>query len=304
MHPETRTHVTRVDASIGRRSSLLRPLAAIAGALLLVLVATAFVVAKQLTQPATYPSALLAAGQTLQGATAPGGLGYGFDVVQRQVEYPKAGSSLLPLVDPASPQIITGRVDHLFVNSVLARGRVQPEAFWMEMRFGPDETGTPVFEAAPSMFGVIAKGGTLWRNDGLGWYTTAVSPGVGMDPTTASLLPALLAHLTKISDLGSVALRGQPAHRYSGLVDVAYFPGVIASDGAAFTQTPISVDVWLDGSGRLLQLEGQANNLNEPDVDLRIDTVITFTYLPATQVPDPSPGLPSPASSAAPLGAP
>jgi hypothetical protein len=181
------------------------------------------VAAAQGAQPAVYPAQLLTAATSLETTTAPGGIGYQFDVIQRQVEYPKAGASLLPLVDPASPGIVVDRVDHLYVNSVLARGRVAPGAFWMEMRFGPDETTTPNYDTAPTLFGVIAKNGGLWRNDGLGWYPTTVSPGVGMDPTTASLMPALLRNVTKVTDLGQVTLAGQPAHRFSGLVDISVF---------------------------------------------------------------------------------
>ena len=92
------------------------------------------------------------------------------------------------------------------------------------MRFGPDETTTPNFDVAPTLFGVIAKNGGLWRNDGFGWYATTVSPGVGMDPTTASLLPTLLRNVTKVTDLGQVTLAGQSTHRFSGLVDISAFP--------------------------------------------------------------------------------
>jgi hypothetical protein len=253
---------------------------------------------------AGYPSQLGTAAKALESAVAPGGPGYRFDVVQRQVEYPKAGASDLPIVDAESPQVIVGRVDHLYVNSVLARGRVGPGVFWMEMRFGPDETTTPDYDVAPTMFGVIAKNGSLWRNDGLGWYATTVSPGVGMDPTSASLLPTLLRNIANVSDQGADVIAGQSAHRYRGHVDVTVFPGVVASDGAAFTETPIGVDVWLDGSNRLIALEGRARNLNESTLDLKVVTRIFFTYEAAGAAPDASPLAPSPSASGVTVGVP
>lgn len=250
-------------------------------------------------------SPLAAAASALEAVTAPGGPGYRFDVVQRQVEYPVAGASTLPVADDASrPQTITRRVDHLYVNSILERGRVTPTAFWMEMRFGPDETTTPSFDVAPTMFGVIAKNGKLWRNDGLGWFPTDASPGVGMDPATAALLPKLLRNIGSLKDLGPDAIGGQPANRYRGQVDVSVFPGVIAADGASFTSSPIGVDAWLDASNRLVALEGRARNLNESAVDLRIVTRITFTYQDAGAAPDPLPLAPAPSASGVTVGVP
>jgi hypothetical protein len=278
--------------------------AAFLGAASLGLLATALAAATQLSQAAPYPTALLSAASALEATTAIGGPGYRFDVVQRQVEYPKAGASSLPLVDAASPQTIVGQVDHLYVNSVLARGRVTPTAFWMEMRFGPGETTAPSFDIAPTLFGVIAKSGNLWRNDGQGWYATTMSPGVGMDPATAALLPTLLRNVTKVTDLGQVTLAGQSVHRFAGLVDIANFPGVVASDGAPFTESPIAVDVWLDASNRVVQLEGRTRNLNESVIDLKIDTVISFAYLPVGVAPNPSPLIAIPTAPGAPPAVP
>ena len=54
-------------------------------------------------------------------------------------------------------------------------------------------------------------------------------------PATAALLPTLLRSISGVTDLGMDTVAGQTAHRYRGRVDVAVFPGVIASDGATFT---------------------------------------------------------------------
>jgi hypothetical protein len=252
-----------------------------------------------------YPASLLSAADTLAASTAVGGQGYRFDVLQRQVEYARPGGSLIPMPDPASPNGVARGVDHVYVNSVLARGNVAPNAFWMEMRFGPDETTEANYELAPTMFQVIDRGGALWRNDGAGWYGTAVSPGVGMDPATAALLPQLLRSVANVSEQGQEVVDGQPLRRYVGTVEVANFPGVVAADGAVFTENPIAVRIWLDSNNRLVRLEGSARNLNESTFDLKIVTTIRITYAAAGPPPIPVPTLaPAATVQGAPVGAP
>jgi len=250
------------------------------------------------------PTQIEAAAAALEAATAAGGPGYRFDVVQRQVEYPLPGASDIPVVDAASPGVVARRVDHLYVNTVLARGQVAPTHFAMEMRFGPDETTTPDYDASPTMFRVVTRNGLIWRNDGFGWFQTAVSPGVGMDPTTAALLPSLLRSVTTATDLGGDVINGVPVRGYRTRVDVSVFPGVIASDGAAFTESPIGVDLWFDASDRLVAIEGRARNRNEAGVELRVITRIRITYAAAGPPPEPSPLVPSPSASGVGVGNP
>ena len=258
-----------------------------------------------LTTPANArPTQIEAAATALEAAVAPGGAGYRFEVSQRQVVYPVAGASDIPVIDRGSPGVVARRVDHQYVNTVLARGQVAPGQFAMEMRFGPDETTTPDYDVAPTMFRVVTKNGVVWRNDGLGWYQTSVSPGVGMDPTTASLLPSLLRSVTDATDLGGDVIGGVPVHGYRTRVDVAVFPGVVASDGASFTESPIGVDLWFDGLQRLVAIEGRARNTNEAGVDLRIVTRIGILYVAAGPAPEPSPLVPSPSASGVRVGNP
>ncbi|HJP89034.1 MAG TPA: hypothetical protein VJ850_08375 [Candidatus Limnocylindrales bacterium] len=265
-----------------------------------ILVAAAVGLAAFASGAKAYPSNLIAAADTLASTTAAGGQGYRFDVVQRQVEYAKPGGSLIPVAGLAAPN----GVDHVYVNSVLARGSVAPGAFWMEMRFGPDETTEAIYEQAPTMFRVIARDGALWRNDGAGWFTAAVSPGIGMDPATAALLPQLLRSVTNVADQGRDVVGGQQLHRYAGVVDVANFPGVVASDGAPFTENPVAVTLWLDSANRLVQLEGRARNLNETTFDLKVITTIRITYAAAGPPPLPAPTLAPATSTGTTLGAP
>jgi hypothetical protein len=251
-----------------------------------------------------YPASLLSAADSLAAATAPGGPGFRFDVVQRQVQFAKPGGSLIPIVDPIKPKAAARGVDRLYVNSVLARGSVAPGAFWMEMRFGPDETTEANYDLAPTMFQVIARDGALWRNDGFGWFATLASPGVGMDPITAARLPQLLRSVTNVTDEGREVVDGQQLRRYAGVVDIANFPGVVASDGAAFTENPIAVRLWLDSADRLVQIEGRARNLNQTTFDLKIVSTIRITYAAVGPPPEPAPTLAPATVSGAPLGAP
>jgi hypothetical protein len=278
----------------------LRRLPSIASLVLVLALAAAFAAVVIGARP--YPAQLLAAADTLAAATTAGGQGYRFDVVQRQVQYAKPGGSLIPIVDPAIPNGVAPGVDHLYVNSVLARGNVAPGAFWMEMRFGPDETTEANYDVAPTMFQVIARDGALWRNNGAGWFGTSVSPGVGMDPATAALLPQLLRSITNVTEQGREVVNGQQLRRYAGVVDVASFPGVVASDGAAFTENPIAVRLWLDSNNRLVQLEGRARNLNQVTFDLKVVSTISIAYEAAGPPPLPEPLLA--AGPAAPVVAP
>jgi hypothetical protein len=251
-----------------------------------------------------YPASLLTAADALAATTAASGQGYRFDVVQRQVQFARPGGSLIPIVDPMNPNSITRVVDHLYVNAVLARGSVARGAFWMEMRFGPDETTAANYDLAPTMFQVIARDGSIWRNDGFGWFATSVSPGVGMDPTTAALLPQLLRSVSNVTDQGREVIDGQQLRRYAGVVEVASFPGVVASDGAAFTENPIAVRLWLDSADHLVQLEGRARNLNSTTFDLDVVTTIRITYAAAGPPPVPAPTIAPAAVQGAPVGAP
>jgi len=287
--------ISKVEARPIRRLRRLPPIASI----LVVLVAAA-AMAAVVVGARPYPAQLLAAADTLAATTAAGGQGYRFDVIQRQVQYPRPGGELIPVVDPANPNAILRRVDHVYVNSVLARGSVALGAFWMEMRFGPDEMTAPDFDVAPSMFQVISNAGRLWRNDGAGWFAARVSPGVGMDPATAALLPQLLRSITGATDQGREVVDGRQLRRYAGFVEVASFPGVVAADGAAFTESPIAVRVWVDGAGRVVQIEGRARNLNDAIYDLKVVTTITLAYEAAGPPPQPVPTL---AAAAAPAGA-
>jgi hypothetical protein len=240
------------------------------------------------TVAGAYPATLTSAAQKFETAVASGGTGFRFDVVQRQTEDQKPGGSPIPLVDPANPTQITGGTDHIYVNTVLARGQVAPGAFWMEMRWGPETEAAPVsFESASFMWAVLYRAPNLYRNDGYGWYPIQLqgSPGIGLDPITAAKLPLALRNLSAITDLGMATLGGVAVHHFAASVDVANFPGVVAADGAAFTETPFPLDLWVDSSNRLVQLEARARNLNEPNFLLKVDTLMTFTYTAADPVP-------------------
>ncbi len=241
-----------------------------------------------------YPAGLRAAADALEAATGAGGTGYQFEVEQRQAEDALPGGPEIALYDPSDKAKVTGHTAHFYVNSTVVRGRVAPGALWMEMRVGPGEGVAADFDKAPPMWAVIWRDQTAWRNEGQGWFRADTSPGVGMDPVTAARLPGMLRNLSNVTDIGPATLQGgAKARHYAGLADIADFPGVVASDGAPFTESPVRVDVWVDQLGRVVRIEATARNLNEAEYNLHVDTVITFSYTAAGPVPDPAPLAPA-----------
>src|SRR5204863_290981 len=136
-------------------------------------------------------------------------------------------------------------------------------------------------------------------NDAAGWYATDNPPGVGLDPRTAALLPALLRKATGVADAGTTPVNGATLPAVTGSAKVADIPGVIASDGAGFTELVAPLEFAFDDQGRLAQVHVLARNTNLDVYDLLIDTTITFAYpTTAAPLPDPSPARPASADAA------
>ncbi len=251
--------------------------------------------------PAGYPAALVEAAGALEAATAPGGVGYTFEAVQRQVVRRKADGPGVPVTDPADPQLVVGHVEALYVSGTTSRGARTPAAFWMAMRAGPGENAAPDFDRGSLLAAVLERDGRLWRTDGPGWFETDVSPGQGMDPLTAARLPYLLRRLGSPTDIGLETIGGQALHHYAGVAAAADYPGVVASDGLVFTSSPVAVELWLDAANRLVTLRGQALNLNETGFELVVASSVTFGYGAPGAPPDPVPTLaPPPVPATAP----
>ena len=76
-------------------------------------------------------------------------------------------------------------------------------------------------------------------------------------------------------------------------------PGIVAVDGASFTELTGPIEFSLDAQGRLAQLHLIARNTNLDVYDLLVDTTITFGYPSAApDLPAPSPVRPASADAA------
>ena len=243
------------------------------------------------TLPGTATEQLAVAADALEAAMAKGGGGLTFDVVQRNTLHAKADGPLIGVRDPADPTRVIAEVDTYAVSAIVSRGAVTADAFWMEMRVALDKEAAD-FTAAGFFARVLARDGVIWRDDGDGWHVTDISPGTGMDPVSARLLPKLLRSAGDASILQAELVDGRLLPGVRGTAAVADYPGVIASDGKVFTDAAFEVRYWLDEAGRLVRLETSARNLNESDYELVATTIVTFGYGATGDPPEPSPTMP------------
>jgi hypothetical protein len=234
----------------------------------------------------------------LDQKTAAGGAGFTFEILQRSTIHARPGGPQIEIPDPVDPHKSLGFADTYDVGALIERGAVIPAGFTMEMRTGPAPDKDPDWKSA-YQFGVTTSGAKTFRNDGIGWYRTDNPPGVGLDPRTAALLPDLLRNATAVTDAGTKPVNGATLPAVTGSAKVADIPGVIASDGAGFTELVAPLEFAFDDQGRLAQVHVLARNTNLDVYDLLIDTTITFAYpTTAAPLPDPSPARPASADAA------
>jgi hypothetical protein len=222
----------------------------------------------------------------LDAALGRGGTGIGFEVIQTSTLYAKTDGPPIELRSPDDAKTVTAIVDQYQVGTVLSRGGATADAFWMEVLIARDK---PDFSSAELFARVLERDGKLWRDDGVGWYITDESPGVGMDPATAHALAGALRSLKQAGPLEAAAFDGRTLNGVRGVTTPDAYPGVIAADGAAFTDKSIAMDCWFDGQGRLVRLEARARNLNQEIYDLIVSTVVTISYGNEGGPPDPTP---------------
>lgn len=236
---------------------------------------------------------MTAAATVFEQRTAVGGAGYTFEIVQRSTMHAKSGGPQIEIPDPVDPHKSLGFADTYELGALIERGAVTAAGFSMEMRTGP-AAGKPADWTAPYQFGALLKGGKTYRDDGAGWYRTDSPPGIGLDPATAALLPTLLRNATDVADANPTDVNGSSLATVSGASKVPDIPGIVAVDGAGFTELIAPLEFAFDEQGRLAQLHALARNANLKEYDLLVDTVITFAYpTTAPDLPDPSPVRPA-----------
>lgn len=242
-------------------------------------------------QPGAAPLAISpgAAAAAFRAALKPAAGGISFTVVQRASINARPGGPLIDVPDPADPYTIIGQTDSYPQASYIERGGVSADGFWMELRDGPVGDAKPDFAAATYAFGTIVKGGKTYRNDGDGWYQTSQPPGIGIDPATAALVPTLLGRIGTTTPRPATIVDGLTVRSFAADAKVADIPGLIAVDGASFTELRGPLEYGFDDAGRLVRIHAVARNTNVDTWDLLLDVVITFGYGDAGAIPDPSP---------------
>lgn len=234
------------------------------------------------------PSERLTEAATAFAATA-AGAGMTFQVAQSSVLYAKPGGPLIEIPHPTDRYRSLGYTDRYYVGGLIADGGVAGDGFYLLMGQGPAiEGGVPDVDGQLEM-AALTRDGKTWRNDGIGWYETTQPPGIGLDTATVALLPRLLRQATAATDAGTKAVDGRTAAVIRASGTVANAPGILAIDGAPFTELREPFAFALDDQGRLVELSAVERNTNSDVFDLIVTTTITFRYgaIPAMPLPEP-----------------
>ena len=234
--------------------------------------------------------ALFNAAEQLESRLGAGGGGLTFTATQVQLLRPEPGGpELLLQPDRDQPDRVPTPVDQLLLGSLSGRGSATENSFFAEWFNGTDAQGLPAFDGEVAYRGLV-QDGELWRGDersddlGLGWLAAADIPGFGVDPASLRELPDLLRRLQDATDLGLDA----DGHHWSGVSDAIWYPGAVAIDGAPFTGSPITIELWLDDADRLVGLFAIARNINETTFQLLCVNRIQFEYAATLSLPVPT----------------
>jgi hypothetical protein len=250
-----------------------------------------------------------AAAGLLEATTAKGGTGYRFEIVQRSTITARPGGPLVVIPDPVDPYRSLGTADRYYLAGLTESGYVTPAGFAMELRSGPATAEAAADVAAGELrFRALVSGGVTYRDDGEGWYETRQPPGIGLDPATAALLPRLLrnaagAKATEVAAAVGELGRADPVavRALAATTTVADIPGVLAVDGASFTELTKPIGLTFDAAGRLAGILVTARNTNMAEYDLMVVTEITLHYDTVPKaLPAPQPAYVAPATVDAP----
>jgi hypothetical protein len=227
------------------------------------------------------------AADQLEAAVASDGVA--FHIVQTSTMRTKPGGPLIDIPDPSNGRVIIGQAEEYLAYVLLERGVIRPNGFWSEIRAWPASAGEPVWDKAELRRSAVVRDGVAWRNDREGWYRTEVVPGIGLDPATAALLPKLLRESTGDTRQADTVVDGAPQMRVDATAEKANIPGVVAADGAPYTQLLAPVEFAFDATGRLVSIRVVALNTNLEEYDLVVDTLITLRYDGVGGLPQPDP---------------
>ena len=234
------------------------------------------------------PVAQASSASVLAKALAPGGSGITFQVVQTSEVHARAGGSLIPVLDPRDPSKAASYADSVPSVSMVESGIATPDGFYAELMDGPSPGASPDWAGKPR-YRALATGGKVYRDDGSGWYATDSPPGIGLDPASVRRLAGLVGNAASPADAGV-----DPANPSLRLVAAsassADAPGLVASDGAAFTRLSGRATFALDPDGRVVRIHQIALNTNMTEFDLVVTTDIYISY-GAGALPAASPAL-------------
>jgi len=275
-------------------------------------------------ESATHAELTSAASATLEAALTRGP-GITFEIVQTSMVVARPGGPLVDIPDPADRTRSLGQAETYAIGMLIERGQASPDGFWMELLQGPApgaEAGYRL-DTAQLRREALVRDGETYRNDGRGWHPTDQPPGIGLDPVTVAMLPALLTGTTDTKDVPTDAaastskdpppddtlarattplVAADVAAGIDGLEGVATpvvrtiegtttadaVPGIIAVDLAAHTELRGPVQMRFDEAGRLVGLTVIARNTLLDVHDLVVETYLTIRY------PERAPELPRP----------
>jgi hypothetical protein len=231
------------------------------------------------------------AADQLEAVTGKGGAGYAFAIVQTSTIKAQPGGPLVNIPDPANGRVIIGQSEEYPYYTLLERGIMTPAGFWSELRSWPVGAGAPIWEKADLRRSALVRDGVSWRNDREGWYEADVLPGIGLDPTTAALLPTLLRDASEAQKQADVLVGGATQLRVDATGQKSDIPGIVAADGVSYTKLNAPIEFSFDDQGRLVAIHVVALNTNLKEYDLVVDTVITIAYDDVGNLPAPVPTL-------------
>jgi len=277
--------------AIGRLGRILEPTLALVALVALAGVTLAARLPAAPLAPAAIDAraALAAAADAFARDAARGGSGIVVEVVAVSTLLARPDGPRIEIPDPNDPTRVAALADRYDVGASAALGAIAGDDFFLQLYAGTIDPAAPLDPAAliPTLASLV-RDGVVWRNDGEGWYETDLGPGIGLDPRTVALLPALLREAgAPVSVARDPATA--PAAAIAATARIEQAPGLMAVDAAPFTELNEPITFELDDAGRLVALRAVMRNTLVEQFDLRVETIIRFRYDVPVAIPSPVP---------------